>query len=62
MERRRLLMLRLLRLRSRRVDLMEVEAEGKRMSLSRRGADMFDIWGVWVVFLHLRLCLFGGVA
>jgi hypothetical protein len=30
----------LLRLRSRRVDLMEVEAEGKRMSLSRKGVDM----------------------
>jgi hypothetical protein len=36
-----LLMLRLLRLRSRRVDLMEVDAEGKRMSLSRRGFDIF---------------------
>jgi hypothetical protein len=33
----RLWMLRLLRLRSRRVVFMEVEALGKRMSLSRRG-------------------------
>lgn len=34
----RLLMLRLLRLRSRRVVLIEVEALGKRISLSRRGS------------------------
>jgi hypothetical protein len=33
-------MLRLLRLRSRRVVFIEVEALGKRMSLSRRGWDV----------------------
>jgi len=49
---RRLLMLRLLRLRSRRVDLMEVEAEGKRMSRSRRGVDIFWLV-VWVGFVSI---------
>jgi hypothetical protein len=45
----------LLRFRSRRVDLMEVEAEGKRMSLSRRGCDIFA-GAVWVVILYCEIC------
>lgn len=58
MERRRLLMLRLLRLRSRRVDLIEVEAEGKRMSLSRRGGDMVGYELVWCCLLEEIVRLF----
>lgn len=36
-------MLRLLRFKSRRVDFIEAEAVGKRISLSRRGADIWEL-------------------